>query len=284
MDTARRYVLVTGASSGLGKATVLHLCELGFHVFATVRRESDGDALVGAAGARLSPVYLDMTDGPSLARAAELVDRTTGPDGLWALVNNAGICVSGPLESLPITQLREQLETNLVGQLALTQALLPSLRRARGRIVNVTSGLGKIALPFMGAYAAAQFAKEAASDALRRELRPFGIHVALVRPGAVMTPIWSKIQDRAGETRPRVDPAYAADYEAFLANNEASARRSVTTPEDFAKAVAHAITARRPRIRYAVGTDSWISGVVARILPDAALDALLLRTMGRRTR
>jgi NAD(P)-dependent dehydrogenase (short-subunit alcohol dehydrogenase family) len=136
----------------------------------------------------------------------------------------------------------------------------------------------------MGAYAAAQFAKEATTDALRRELRPFGIHVALVRPGAVMTPIWGKVQSRAEQTRARVDPTYAADYEAFLANNEASARRSATTPEDFAKAVAHAITARRPRIRYAVGTDSWLSGVAARILPDAALDFLLTRTLGRRTR
>lgn len=288
MSTEKRKVLITGASSGLGKATALHLREIGFHVFAAVRKEADGDALVRAAGEGLTPVYLDLTDGRAIARAAETVGSAAGPEGLWALVNNAGICVSGPLECVPIAEIREQLETNVVGQLVLTQALLPALRRARGRIVNVTSGLGKVALPFMGAYAAAQFAKEAATDALRRELRPFGVHVALIRPGAIMTPIWGKIQVRADQTRTTVDSeaaaAYAADYDAFLAENEAFAHRSATRPEDFAKAVAHAITARRPRIRYAVGTDSWATGVAARLLPDAALDFLLLHGMKRRMR
>jgi NAD(P)-dependent dehydrogenase (short-subunit alcohol dehydrogenase family) len=174
-------------------------------------------------------------------------------------------------------QLRRQLETNLVGHHAVTQAFLPLSRKARGRIVNVSSGLGRVASPYLGAYAASQFAKEGLSDALRRELRPFGVAVSVVQPGAIRTPIWGKVSEVGHETlggAPEdVADLYRESFLRFLENNDRRARASATRPESFANAVAHALTARRPKTRYRVGRDSRLTSVLARILPDAILDA-----------
>lgn len=268
-----RTVVVTGASSGLGRTTALHLAGQGFRVYAGVR---DPDALVGSTSDLLRPLVFDVTDEDSVAAAARTV---TEP--LWALVNNAGICVPGPLEYLSRDRLRHQLETNVVGSVTVTRHFLPLLRRAGGRIVNVSSGLGRVALPFLGAYAASQFAKEALSDVLRRELRRSGVTVTVVRPGSIMTPIWSKVA--AQHELDDAPPEVAAGFRRFLDRSETAAAASRTSQEDFAKVVARALTARRPRTRYRVGADAVVASVVSRLLPDAVLDRLLAERTAERT-
>ncbi|MGW1075607.1 SDR family NAD(P)-dependent oxidoreductase [Streptomyces sp. NPDC002537] len=279
LSPAGRAVLVTGASTGLGRAAALHLAETGFRVFAGVRGAADGDGLTAAAYGGLTPVLLDVTDDGSIAAAAEEIAGATGDDGLWAVVNNAGVCVSAPLECVTTDELRRQLDTNVVGQLAVTRAFLPALRRSRGRVVNVTSGLGSVAIPYMGAYSAAQFAKEALTDVLRRELRAFGVDVSVVQPGAILTPIWGKVSDTARaalEAVPEpVAELYRIPFNRFLHQNERGARTSSTTPSHFARAVTRALTDASPRTRYSVGTDARRMGVLSRVLPDAALDRYL---------
>ncbi|HFH3310212.1 SDR family NAD(P)-dependent oxidoreductase, partial [Pseudomonas aeruginosa] len=220
-----RHVLITGASSGLGRETALHLAEQGFQVIAGVRRQEDGERLANACpSGRISTLLIDVTDEESIGRAAAQVAEKVGDTGLWGLVNNAGICISAPLECVSSDLLRRQLEVNLIGQLAVTRAILPLLRRGgAARLVNVTSGLGSVAIPYLGAYSAAQFAKEGVSDALRRELAPMGIQVSVVSPGAIWTPIWGKIAsegERALADAPdAVADLYRDTYLRFLQAN-----------------------------------------------------------------
>ena len=196
-----KSVVITGASSGLGKAAAIHLAELGYRVFAGVRTESSAAELsvMASSTGELIPVMLDVTDTASIAQAGKLVEQWCSNTGLWAVVNNAGISISAPLECVPMDVMRTQLETNVVGTVAVSQRFLPLLRASGGRIVNVSSGISNVALPYLGAYAAAQFAKEGLSDALRRELRPLGVSVSVIQPGAVFTPIWGKMRRSADE-------------------------------------------------------------------------------------
>jgi NAD(P)-dependent dehydrogenase (short-subunit alcohol dehydrogenase family) len=281
MSPEGRAVVVTGASSGLGRACALHLDRLGCTVFAGVRKDEDGQALEAEAVGGLCALPLDVTDADSVRDAVLAV----GENALWGVVNNAGICVPGPLECLSPERLRSQLEVNVVGAVAVTRAFLPLVREARGRVVNVSSGLGRIASPYLGAYAASQFAKEAVSDALRRELRPFGVAVSVVEPGAILTPIWSKMGEQGDSmietAEPEVRELYRGSFLRFLAANDQRARSSRTTTGDFAAAVAHALLATRPRTRYRVGPDARLAGVLARLLPDAAVDLAFARTVSR---
>ena len=276
-----KSVVVTGSSSGLGKAAAVHLCELGYRVFAGVRTEASAAELAGVppSTGELIPVMLDVTDAASIAQAGSLVEHDCNDTGLWAVVNNAGISISAPLECVPIEVMRAQLETNVVGAFAVSQRLLPLLRTSGGRIVNVSSGIGNVAPPYLGAYAAAQFAKEGLSDALRRELRPLGVSVSVIQPGAVFTPLWGKIRESADEilaTAPAdVVETYRARFIEFLNLNEVQAQASRTTPADFADAVAAALAAKRPKARYRVGVDSWITALARRAVPDRMLDALV---------
>lgn len=276
---AGRAVLITGASSGLGEACALHLSRVGFHAIAGVRRPEDGERLRVAATGRLTPVIFDVTDEKSVQAAVHEVTDLIGDAGLWGLVNNAGIAVTAPLECVPMEQMRRQMDTNVTGQLRVIQGFLPLLRAGAGRIVNVTSGLGNIAIPYLGAYAAAQFAKEALSDALRRELTPQRIPVIVVQPGAVLTPLWGKMSvdgNRALESVPEpIQGLYRRAFLQFMETNETSARTSHTTPDDVARVVFRALVTKRPRSRYAVGRDAAGSRVLARLLPDRALDRIL---------
>jgi len=282
-------VLVTGASSGLGEATALGLASAGFTVYAGVR-SADSAARIADKNSAIHPLILDVTSSDSVSAAGKLVREQTDGPGLHGLVNNAGICVSAPLECVPLDELRAELEVNLIGTVAVTQALLPLLRMRSaatppatpaGRIVNITSGIGRVAPPFLGPYAASQFAKEGMSDSLRRELAPLSVSVSIVEPGAIMTPIWSKIAATARHVFDTVpydvaDP-YRRRFDGFIAMNGERARESKTRPEAVARAVGHAMTARRPRTRYHVGLDSWTAAVAARLLPDWALDAAIRR-------
>ncbi|WP_067862030.1 SDR family oxidoreductase [Nocardia shimofusensis] len=292
--SSRGVVLVTGASTGLGRAAAIRLAEQGFQVIAGVRKDADGAELAAASPqAPVTPVRLDVTSEAEIERAVGVVAQRCGDAGLRGLVNNAGICVCAPLETVTSAQLREQLEVNVIGALAVTRAFLPLLRTGPsgagpvGRIVNVSSGVGRLASPFLGAYAAAQFAKEGMSDALRRELAAQSISVSVIEPGAIMTPIWGKISEAADRVLPGVDPAVAEFYRepfaAFVRMNDGLARDSRTTPEQFARTVERALTDRKPKTRYRVGVDAVGGSLAARLLPDRALDAML-RAMHRMSR
>ena len=276
-----KSVVITGASSGLGRAAAIHLSEIGYRVFAGVRTESCAADLSGLRPSRgeLIPVMLDVTDAASIAQAGKLVEHGCSDSGLWAVVNNAGISISAPLECVPMDVLRSQLETNVVGALAVSQRFLPLLRASGGRIVNVSSGIGNVAPPYLGAYAAAQFAKEGMSDSLRRELRPLGVSVSVIQPGAVDTPIWGKMRRSADEILAAapadVVETYRARFSAFLDTNEVRAQASKTTAADYADAVAAALAAKRPKTRYRVGADSWSSALARRVVPDRMMDALI---------
>jgi NAD(P)-dependent dehydrogenase (short-subunit alcohol dehydrogenase family) len=188
-----RSVLVTGASTGIGRATALRLDRSGWQVFAGVRKEADADSLQAEASERLRPVTLDVTDAGQIAAAAEAIAAETG-GGLDGLVNNAGVAVPGPLETVPLEDLRHQLEVNLVAYVAVTQAMLGEIRRAEGRVVFLSSIGGRIAFPFGGPYHASKFATEAIGDVFRQELRPWRLEVSIVEPGSIDTPIWERGQ------------------------------------------------------------------------------------------
>ncbi|MBM9488831.1 SDR family NAD(P)-dependent oxidoreductase [Pseudomonas sp. ICBG1301] len=280
LSTEGKFVLITGASSGLGQETALQLSERGFEVIAGVRRQADGEQLIAQCpSGRISVVLVDVTDEDSIKAAATNVSARVGAAGLWGLINNAGICVSAPLECVSSDLLRKQLEVNLIGQLAVTRAFLPLLRQSNGaRLVNITSGLGSVAIPYLGAYSAAQFAKEGLSDALRRELAPMGIAVSVVSPGAIWTPIWDKISaegERALASVPEaIASLYRETYLRFLKGNEQGARNSLTQPADVAGAVFVALTASKPKTRYRVGADVRRGTMLAWLLPDAMVDKM----------
>jgi NAD(P)-dependent dehydrogenase (short-subunit alcohol dehydrogenase family) len=256
MTDTSRYVLVTGASRGLGRDMALHLATHGFEVLAGVRSAGDGDRLAAEAPAGIHPVLLDVTDPESIRTATAEVERITGEDGLAGLVNNAGIAAFGPLEQLPMARFEEIFRVNVFGVQALTQALLPALRRARGRVVNISSGNGKLVLPFSGAYCASKFALEAMSDSLRMELAPWGMHVVVVEPGAMGTDIrlrglddWAAgLEDLTGEERELYAKVFAA-VSGAIRGMEAG----VGPASDVSKAVRHALTDPEPKTRYAVG-------------------------------
>ena len=275
--------VVTGASSGIGHATARHLDSLGFTVLAGVRSDEAAQRLAAEGSERLRPLIVDVTDAKSIATAAEEVREATAASVLSALVNNAGVAVSAPLELVPIDQLRHQLEVNVIGQVAVTQALLPMLREARGRIVNVSSIGGRIALPLAGPYAASKFALEAITDSLRRELHHLGVDVIAIEPGGVKTPIWGKGTKSADAMLADVDPEVESLYADLTKALRAEAHRIDTEtgiePMEVAEAIGRALTASRPRTRYLVGRDAKLRDKVARVLPDRAFDALIARTL-----
>jgi NAD(P)-dependent dehydrogenase (short-subunit alcohol dehydrogenase family) len=262
-----KSALVTGASSGIGAAAATRLARSGWRVFAGVRKQ--GDAPEGT-----EEVLLDVTKEKQIQAAAERADQ------LDALVNNAGIALAMPLERVPLEELRAQLEVNVVGQIAVTQAFLPALRRARGRLVFVGSIAGKSALPFLGPYAASKHALEAVADALRIELRPWGIAVTIVEPGTIRTPIWQKGAAKADEL---LDEQTQELYGARMAalRKVAAKRGSSGVPaEAVAAVIERALTSNRPKARYLVGRDAWLRAGVEHLptrARDRAYERLLLR-------
>jgi NAD(P)-dependent dehydrogenase (short-subunit alcohol dehydrogenase family) len=269
-------VLVTGASSGIGEATALHLKALGFDAVGAVRKDQDAERL-GSQGLRT--VKLDVTDADSIAAAR----ASLGDGPLAGLVNNAGVAVASPLEFLPIDQLRHQLEINLVGQVAVTQQFLPALRAGRGRIVNVSSIGGRVALPLLGAYAASKFALEAISDSLRRELMPHGVDVIVIEPGGVKTPIWRKGNQTADEIQSGVPPeAEQLDgpmVEALRRGSSRIAEKTGIEPREVAEVIGKALTAEKPRTRYLVGRDAKLRARIAKVMPDRRMDRAILKQL-----
>lgn len=270
-----RAVVVTGTSTGIGKATALMLDEQGFHVFAGVRRRVDADALERQASERLTPIHLEVTDDESIQAARELVEQAVGPDGLAGLVNNAGSTVPCPVEYLPMEEFRHQLEVNLFGPFALVKTFLPLLEKGCGRIVNVTSAGGRIAIPYMATYSASKFGLEGLSDTLRMELGRLGMHVSVVEPGGVATSMRGKL---IRDTERWVGSFPTAGRERYGKLVETMARRvdahseHGSPPEVIARAILHALTSRRPKTRYAVGAGAKRLLALRRILSDRMVD------------
>lgn len=276
-----RSVLVTGASTGIGRATALRLDSSGWRVFAGVRRAEDAESLQAEATSRLAPVFLDVTEPDQIAAAAELVERES-EDGLAGLVNNAGVAIPGPLETIPLEDFRHQIEVNLFAYLALTQALLPQVRRAGGRVVFLSSIGGRVAFPFAGAYHASKFATEAIGDVFRQELRPWGLRVAIVEPGSIDTPIWERGQRKGDELEaksPETNLLYGAALQKFRKLIEDTAERGIP-PEKVAKAIAHALESSRPKSRYLVGLDAKLQARLKPLIPTALMDRVVARQLG----
>ena len=274
----RGAVVITGTSTGIGAATAMHLADLGFSVFAGVRRWEDGDSLRKRTSHQLVPLIIDITDGATIASAVEAVTEAVGDGGLAGLVNNAGIVKPGPIEFQPLADFRMQLEVNLVGQVAVAQAFLPLIRRGHGRIVSVGSIGGRLVLPLHGAYSASKFGMEAISDALRIELRQWSIPVSLVDPGASATAIFGKtlaaIDDVKRTLDERGERAYDEQIDAVRHLVEKTAADAAPA-QDVAKAVADALTARKPKTRYLAGKGAHPVAAAARTLPDRLKDLVV---------
>jgi NAD(P)-dependent dehydrogenase (short-subunit alcohol dehydrogenase family) len=278
-----KSVVITGSSTGIGRACALMLDRNGFRVFAGVRKEADGDALRSAASESLTPVHVDVTDAESIAAMAEHVSGEVGDAGLHGLVNNAGTTLPWPIEYLPLDGFRRQLEVNLVGPLAVTQALLPALRQGQGRVVNVTSAAGRAGVPLMASYVSAKHGLEGLSDVMRLEFRQFGIQVAVIEPGFVGTAMGGKLQrDTEGaigslpdEGSRRYGPALAK-----LAHEIGQHAATGSPPEVVAKAALHALTSKTPRTRYPSGAGAKRMLFMRRVLPDRQFDRIILRAGG----
>jgi NAD(P)-dependent dehydrogenase (short-subunit alcohol dehydrogenase family) len=271
-------VLISGASRGIGRATALRLARAGWTVYGTVRRDEDGEELVAEAGDAVRPLRLDVTDDAGIAALGEAL-----PERLDAIVNNAGIVVSGPLESLSAEDFREQFEVNVVGAVTLTNLVLPRLRASHGRIVFVSSLSGLISTPMTGAYNASKFAIEAIADAWRLELRPWGIKVVLVEPAMTDTDLWRK----APETLETDAAAMSDEHRDLYGAHLDGMRRTVPRIQKMAKpvdgvaaAIERALTVTRPRARYQVGVDVKVQAALSAVTPARVLDALNGRLTG----
>lgn len=275
-----KTVLITGASTGIGEACTLWLQDRGYRVFAGVRKSTDAEALQQKSKGHLMPVLLDVVDEASIRKAVQFVlTQTPKLDGL---VNNAGIAVAGPLEFVPLAELRRVLEVNVVGQVAVTQAFLPLLREARGRVVLMSSISGRVAAPLMGPYAASKFALEAIGDALRRELAPWGIGVSIIEPGNIQTPIWRKGIAWGEALKEQLPPEaiqlYGRAIDGILHYIRAQDGRGLPSNE-VARVVEQALVSARPKTRYVVGRDAKVGALLARLLPDRWVDRFIV---GRR--
>ncbi|MEA3470645.1 MAG: SDR family NAD(P)-dependent oxidoreductase [Thermodesulfobacteriota bacterium] len=282
MMETRGAVVITGASTGIGKVCALYLDRLGFRVFAGVRREEDGNVLRKEASDRMTPVFIDVIDSASIDSALKFISGEVGGAGLAGLVNNAGISIGGLLEFLPIAEIRRQLEVNVIGHIAVTQALLPLLRKGRGRIVNMGSIAGRMPQPYLGPYSASKAALEAVTDSLRMELRPLKIPVSIIEPGVVYTPMWEKARIGAHITVENFPQEafdlYGSDISAVteVLENKERIQKVAVSVDVVAKAVAHALTAKKPKTRYIVGWDAKLGAFLARFLPDRLLDWLTM--------
>lgn len=269
----RGRVIVTGASTGIGEATALHLRDLGFSVLAGVRRDEDAERLRDHG---LASIRLDVTAADQIAAARAQV----GDQPLAGLVNNAGITRSGPLEFVSVEDVRQQLDANVIGQLAVTQAFIDGLRAGRGRIVNVGSISGLLATPMIGPYVTSKFALEGMTDVLRRELLQQGIDVVMVEPGSIKTPLMSKTTQELEQVHRDGSPELALRYGAMIRTaieHTTKNQRTGLNPSAVAKVIGKALTVRRPRTRYLVGREAIFAAIVAKVVPDRVVDRLLLQ-------
>jgi NAD(P)-dependent dehydrogenase (short-subunit alcohol dehydrogenase family) len=277
-------VVVTGASTGIGRATALMLDEKGYRVFAGVRKDEDAKSLKEAGSERLKPIKLDVTKDRSIAAAKRNVGKAVGDDGLVGLVNNAGVGGGGgPLEFIPIEEFRNTLDVNVVGQVAVTQAFLPLIRKGKGTIVFIASIGGRVASPFLSDYNASKFGVEALGDSLRREVSPWGIDVVVVEPGSIATEIWRKgaetMERQLDAMPPDADRLYGTQVEAFGKSFiEETGGRGIP-PAKVAGVIHRAIRSNKPKPRYLVGVDAKMGARLHSAVPTRTFDGLLRRQL-----
>lgn len=278
-----KHVLVTGASTGIGFAAAQAFIAKGYHVYGSVRKQADADKLQQELGKQFSPLLFDVTDGPAITAAAKKVEAEIGKEGLACLVNNAGVAVSGPMQLVPIDEMRFQFEVNLFGLLAVTQAFLPLLGakenpgHAPGRIIMISSVGGKIAAPFLGPYVASKHALEGLSHSLRRELQIYGIDVIIVGPGAVKTPIWDKPSaNELGIYEGSIyAPAMLRFQKAFVTGGQKG------LPASFlGERLVHIFEKRKPKTRYVFVPHRFSDWVVPKLLPDRVIDRFIGKATG----
>lgn len=280
-----RHVVITGASTGIGYATVRELIDHEYHVFGSIRKASDAERLQEAFGENFTPLFFDITDAPAIQAAAEQVRAVLGEDNLVGLVNNAGIALAGPLMHLPVNELRQQFEVNLFGLMTVTQVFLPLLgarpdtTAMPGRIINVSSVSGRIAYPFMGPYAASKHALEGLSDSLRRELMLYGIDVILVEPGSVRTPIWDKAEQLDVQRYANTD--YATILEKMQKTMVELGRQGLA-PEKISATIRLALESPKPKPRYAIANNYFVGWLLPQWLPTRWFDRMLAINLGLR--
>ncbi|MDT5075668.1 MAG: hypothetical protein QOJ80_305 [Mycobacterium sp.] len=272
-------VLVTGAGRGIGLSIAEHLASRNWDVIAGVRTQRDADAITSANPQRISAVILDVTNDDHLEQLTEAL-----PARLDAVVNNAGVVVAGPMEAVTTADWRKQLDVNVIGQLAVTRAVLPRLRSSRGRVVFISSVNGQLTFPLMGAYCASKFALEAAAEALRMELRPWGISVVVVEPAQTDTDMWQTAPDMVADTEAALTPAHRELYAKHIAGFKKRIpllQKMAVAPEKVAAVVERALTARRPRPRYVVGGAPKVQAALMTKLPIAVRDRVLRKVAGQ---
>jgi NAD(P)-dependent dehydrogenase (short-subunit alcohol dehydrogenase family) len=273
----RPAVVVTGASSGIGAATVARLAADGYTVFAGVRNDEDAQRLTGIS--RVVPLHLDVADERTIREAANAVQRSGLP--LGGLVNNAGIAIAGPLEHLPISEIRRQFEVNVFGALAVTQAMLPMLRLTRARIVFVGSISGRLPVPYLAPYSASKAALRTVASALRVELRPIGIRVTLIEPGSVRTPIWRKgrhsVREVASAFGPEAVRAYGESVQAMVRMAQREEDSGIPA-ERVAEAIAEALETTRPRAEHLIGPGARAGSILA-LLPTRVRERIIAHSL-----
>jgi NAD(P)-dependent dehydrogenase (short-subunit alcohol dehydrogenase family) len=276
------YVLITGASTGIGFACAKLLDKNGWHVYAGYRKAEDGQRLQEAGTKRLIPIRLDVTNQEDIDNVVRHFQDTLPGGRLDALINNAGIAVAGPLEFLPLEDWRRQFEVNVMAQVAVTQAMIPFLRQARGRVLMMGSVSGVLALPMMGPYSGSKFALEGIADALRVELSPWEIEVVLIQPGAIVTPIWQKGRNWAEEMEAKMPEEARELYKKFIQRAKDMthyAEKTGVPPEAVAMVCWRALTSRKPRARYLVGKNARSQKTLARWVPEGLRDKLIRKQM-----
>jgi NAD(P)-dependent dehydrogenase (short-subunit alcohol dehydrogenase family) len=280
--TIQRTVLVTGASTGIGAGCAVGLARRGYRVFAGVRKTEDGERLVKQAQENLEPIRIDVTQADTIEAARAQIEEATEERGLDALMNNAGISVASPIEFLALDDLRLQLDVNVVGQVAVTQAFLPLIRRARGCILITGSVGGFVATPFLGAYCMSKYAMEAFADSLRMELKPQGIRVVLLEPAAIASEIWDKGSAAAEPYQTNPPPGFMERYGPFLEGVQkfaAEGKERGHPPQVVLDAVVHALESGRPKTRYVMGDGARLRQLLRR-LPDRLRDTMILKALG----
>lgn len=276
---ARKIVVITGASTGIGQATAEVLAEHGYTVFAGIRKEADGEQY--AVNPNIQPLLMDVTDHAAVAAAAETVKNQLQPgDAMVGLVNNAGIAVGGPVSHVPLDGVRLQFEVNVIGLMAVTQAFLPLLQSGtpRGRVVNISSVAGKMASPFLGMYSASKHAVEAISDSLRREQMPFGVKVVIIEPGPIATPIWDKGTDPDAVAARYADSGFGPIIKKFM-NYFVGQGRKGLPPSAVASLVFTALESPDPKVRYLITPDP-MQFRLSQLLPAKMVDKNIYKQLG----
>lgn len=276
MTTNKKNVLVTGASTGIGLATTEALIKNNYTVYACARKQEDLVRLEKEI--RAHPLKLDVTVREDIDALEDFLAKEAS-DGLFALINNAGIVRHGPVECVPMSEFREQLEVNFFGQVAVTQKALPYIRKTKGRIVNISSIAGRSAAPFLGPYAASKFALEAINDALRREMIAQGVHVSSINPGFIKTPMLTKQRDKKELedlffTRPGQKEAYLPGLQQMGKHFQSSIPHADPV-EWVVEAILHALESPKPKTRYYVGKGISFAALMSRLLPDRWMDQII---------